>query len=226
MVSPTFGDDAHAGRAVTALFEDRDGNIWVGTTRGIERIRDGVFTTYSVAQGLPSDSIGPVHVDTAQRTWFAPADGGLYWLRDGQIGRDRPRLDCAMTSSIRLPADGADVWVGRQRGGLTRLRPQAGGTFRPPFHAGEGLAQNSVYAVHQARDGAVWAGTLSGGASRLKDGVFTTYTTRSNGLASNTVAAILESARRHDVVRDAERCQHVVARRLAALCREGWAAIE
>jgi ligand-binding sensor domain-containing protein len=57
----TFAADAHRAGAVTALFEDRDGNIWVGTTKGIERIRDGMFTSYSAAQGLPSDSVGPVH---------------------------------------------------------------------------------------------------------------------------------------------------------------------
>jgi signal transduction histidine kinase len=92
-----------------------------------------------------------------------------------------------------IAGDGADVWIGRQRGGLTRLHPQAGGTFAAErFTQSDGLAQNSVYAVHRAHDGAVWAGTLSGGVSRLKDGVFTTYTT-ANGLASNTVAAILES---------------------------------
>ena len=39
----------------------------------------------------------------------------------------------------------------------------------------------------------MWAGTLSGGVSRFKDGVFTTYTTE-NGLASNTVASITEAA--------------------------------
>src|SRR5882762_412986 len=38
--------------AVTAIFEDRDRNVWFGTTRGIERLRDGVFTTYSGPQGL------------------------------------------------------------------------------------------------------------------------------------------------------------------------------
>ena len=44
----------------------------------------------------------------------------------------------------------------------------------------------------RARDGAVWAGTLSAGASRFKDGAFTNFTT-ANGLASNTVGSILES---------------------------------
>jgi signal transduction histidine kinase len=187
----TFGGDARRDGAVSAVFEDRDGNIWVGTTKSVERIRDGVFTSYSAAQGLPSDSVGPVHVDAAQRTWFAPADGGLYWLHGGQIGRiSQAGLSDDVVYSIA--GDGADVWIGRQRGGLTRLHPQAGGTFEADsFTQSDGLGQNSVYAVHRAHDGAVWAGTLSGGVSRLKDGVFTTYTT-ANGLASNTVAAILE----------------------------------
>jgi signal transduction histidine kinase len=47
--------------------------------------------------------------------------------------------------------------------------------------------------VHQSRDGAVWAGTLSGGVSRFADGRFTTYTA-ANGLASNSVTAIVEGA--------------------------------
>ena len=51
--------------AVTALFEDRDGNLWVGSARGIERVRNSAFVTYTTRQGLPSDSSGPVHVDAA-----------------------------------------------------------------------------------------------------------------------------------------------------------------
>ena len=57
----------------------------------------------------------------------------------------------------------------------------------------QGLAQNSVYSVNQNRDGSVWAGTLSGGVSQLRNGTFKTYTTTS-GLASNTIDAIVEGA--------------------------------
>jgi ligand-binding sensor domain-containing protein/signal transduction histidine kinase len=184
--------DARAESSVTALLEDREGNLWVGTTKGIERLRDGVFTTYGVAQGLPSDSVGPLYVDSAHRTWFAPSEGGLYWLRDGEVARvNEPGLRDDVVYSIA--GNGTDVWIGRQRGGLTHLRPQANGSFGVErlTHA-DGLAQNSVYAVHQARDGAVWAGTLSGGVSRFANGAFTTYTT-SDGLASNTVTSIAES---------------------------------
>ena len=178
---------------VTAVFEDRDRNVWVGTTTGIERLRDGVFTTYSTVQGLPAGGVGAIHVDTAQRMWIAPTRGGLYLLRDRTIERISPAgLNDDVVYSIT--GAGADVWIGRQRGGLTRLRAAAGGSFTADsFTQADGLAQNSVYAVHQTRDGALWAGTLSGGASRFHKGVFSTFGT-SEGLASNTVASILESA--------------------------------
>jgi signal transduction histidine kinase/ligand-binding sensor domain-containing protein len=175
---------------VTAIFEDRDGNLWVGTTDGLERMRDGVFTSYASAQGLPSDSAGPIFVDDGGRTWFAPTTGGLYWLRDGRVV-PVTRGGLADDVVYSIGGGGGDVWVGRQRGGLTRLRFDDGDLSVERYTQAGGLAQDSVYAVHRARDGAVWAGTLSGGASRFKDGSFTNYDT-TNGLASNTVASILE----------------------------------
>jgi signal transduction histidine kinase/ligand-binding sensor domain-containing protein len=188
----TTRDRPFAG-SVTAVFEDRDRNLWVGTTTGIERLRDGVFTTHSTVQGLPSGGVGAIHVDAAQRIWIAPTGGGLYLLHDGTIERIRA---AALNDDVvySITGAGTEVWVGRQRGGLTRLRPTAGQSFTADnFTQADGLAQNSVYAVHQTRDGALWAGTLSGGASRFHKGVFTTFGS-SQGLASNTVSSILESA--------------------------------
>jgi signal transduction histidine kinase len=55
----------------------------------------------------------------------------------------------------------------------------------------DGLAQNTVFATYASRNGEVWAGTISGGLSRLKDGAFTNYS-MSNGLSSNAVNSIVE----------------------------------
>src|SRR6201999_2581619 len=55
----------------------------------------------------------------------------------------------------------------------------------------DGLAQNRVYAVYQSSDGTVWAGTLNGGVSELKNGHFKNYTT-TDGLAANTISSIAE----------------------------------
>jgi ligand-binding sensor domain-containing protein/signal transduction histidine kinase len=177
---------------VTSVFEDRDTNLWVGTSRGLQRLRDAVFTSYSTEQGLPSDNSGPLFVDRAERTWFAPSAGGLFWWRNGRVERV---TTAGVNDDVVYSIDGrdGDLWIGRQRGGLTRLREENGVVVGDRFTQANGLTQDSVYAVHRARDGAVWAGTLSGGVSRYKNGTFTNYGTN-EGLASNTVASILETA--------------------------------
>ena len=184
------GGDPSVRSHVSTLFEDRDGNIWVGTDRGIERWRAPAFTSYSTAQGLPTDTIGPVYADAAGRTWFAPTSGGLYWLENGAVHRvTEAGLDRDVVYSIA--GDDDSIWLGRQRGGLTRLG-RTGATFASEhLTAANGLAQDSVYAVHRARDGTIWAGTLSAGVSRYKDRVFTNYD-MAHGLASNTVSSILD----------------------------------
>ena len=178
---------------VTTVFEDRDANLWIGTTAGIERWRDGAFATFSTVQGLPSNAMGPLYIDAAGRTWLAPTDGGLYYLRDGRVRprhRGRTARRCRLLDRRRRRTRCGSAG---SAGGLTRIRAQGRTLSVDRFTRADGLAQDNVYAVHRARDGAVWAGTLSGGVSRFKDGVFTNYDTR-NGLASNTVASIIESA--------------------------------
>ena len=183
-------------QAVTAVFEDREGNLWTGGASGLERLRDSPFVSYSAPEGLPSDGSNPVFVDAENRMWFPPVTGGLWWVKNGQSGRiTQAGLESDLIYSIAGRAN--ELWVGRERGGLTRLRrqdgPGAGSFSAETYTTANGLAQNSVYSVYQSRDGTVWAGTLSGGVSRLRDGKFTTYTT-ATGLASNTVASILETS--------------------------------
>lgn len=177
---------------VTAICEDSDGDIWFGGSRGLERLREGMFTTFSTAEGLPSENSGPVYVDPEGRTWFAPVSGGLRWFKDGHVVRvNVGGLDHDVVYSISGNKD--EVWVGRQRGGLTLLTSRGGSFIARTFTQADGLAQNSVYSVHCNRDGTVWAGTVSGGLSRLKDGVFTNYS-EGNGLASNSINSIVEGA--------------------------------
>jgi signal transduction histidine kinase/ligand-binding sensor domain-containing protein len=179
----------HPSSPVTAVFEDREGNLWLGDAGGIERWRDGAFVSYASIDPVMAGSIGPVVGDDADRVWFAPASGGLYRLRDGRVAAVTALRDDVIYS---IAEDGEGVLVGRQRGGITRVREHGDQFATESFTERDGLAQNQVFAVHRARDGAVWAGTLSRGVSRLKDGAFTSYTT-TNGLASNTVAAVLEA---------------------------------
>ena len=184
------GVSADAGNtAVTALFEDREGNVWVGGPHGIECLRDSAFVTYSPA-GLNSESSGAIYVDPSDRVWYAPIEGGLRWMQGDKSGTvTNDLLSQDVIYSIAGSKD--ELWLGRQQGGLTNLRFTGGSFAARTYTERNGLAQNSVYTVHENPDGTVWAGTVSGGVSRLKDGRFTTYTV-ADGLASNTVTSIAD----------------------------------
>jgi ligand-binding sensor domain-containing protein/signal transduction histidine kinase len=175
---------------VRTVFEDREGNIWIGGARGLQRLRDSLFLTYSI-DGLHSQSTGAAFVDSEDRMWVAPIDGGLRWLRGEKQGAvTAAGIDHDVIYSIS-GGEKNELWLGRQRGGLTRLRYVHGSPTVKTYTQADGLAQDSVYAVYRTQNGAIWSGTLSGGVSALHNGRFMTYTT-ANGLASNTVSSIAE----------------------------------
>jgi signal transduction histidine kinase/ligand-binding sensor domain-containing protein len=175
---------------ISVLFEDREGNLWIGGARGLGRIRDSAFVTYSSVNDSRFKHGGPIYVDQEGRTWFAPAQGGLYVLQNGHV---QPVTSIPPNEVVYSISGRADVvWAGRQRGGITRLQFHNGATRTESYTEANGLAQNSAYTIYESRDGSVWAGTLNGGVSKFRDGRFTTYT-MTNGLASNTVSSILET---------------------------------
>jgi ligand-binding sensor domain-containing protein/signal transduction histidine kinase len=184
---PDFG-----GRGINALFEDREGNLWVGGGRGLERIRDSVFVTYTLPAGSThSKDGGRIYVDDQNRIWSAPAEGGLYLFKDGRAqARNTPLVHKEVIYSITGGRN--EIWIGTQYNGLKRLGFTAGRMVDETYTQANGLAENSVIAVYQDRTGAVWAGTLTRGISKFKEGKFVTYST-ADGLASNTVSAILET---------------------------------
>lgn len=176
------------GDAATALFGDREGNVWVGAKEGLERFRESPFRTYRLPAGAGYENNGPLYVDDAGRTWSAAPGGGLVWRRGAQLQRI---TESGVNQDVVYSIAGrkSDIWIGRRRGGLTHLRYRGGALEAETYTQAQGLPQNSVYAVYLSLDGSVWAGTLTGGVSTLRNGRFTTYTT-ANGLISNAITAI------------------------------------
>src|SRR5262249_36813495 len=177
---------------VNAIFEDREKNLWIGGKRGIERLRASSFTSYSASKDPAAESSGAVYVDASGRRWFAPSAGGLRWEKADQQGYVKnDGLDHDVVYS--LSGGKNELWIGRQRGGLTHLTYDNNRITTRTFTQANGLAENSIAAVHQDRDGTVWAGGSTSGVTRIKNGTLTTYTV-ANGLASNTITSILEGA--------------------------------
>jgi ligand-binding sensor domain-containing protein/signal transduction histidine kinase len=179
---------------ISALFEDKDGNLWVGNSDSIERYRESLVTTYYRPESPQSQNEGPLYVDDAGRTWFAPSEGGLYWFKGSQVQRIT-QDGLADDVVYSLSGSGSELWVGRQRGGLTCLQYRGHTLTATTYTSVSGLAPTSIAVVHRCRDGTVWAGSVGGGVSKLSLGKLTNYTIE-NGLASNSVNAIAETSDR------------------------------
>ncbi len=178
--------------AVTSLFEDRAGNLWIGGPEVIERYRANGFTTYLSSAGLPSSNCGAIYVDDQGSVWFAPWDGGLFRLADGRI----QRINAAGLKDdtvYSLAGGGGEVWAARKNDGVTRFRLSGGELQTSTYTRRNRVAENAVYSIYRAPDGAVWAGTLDEGLSRLRGGSWHTFTTQ-DGLPSNTISVIAGNA--------------------------------
>ena len=143
-------DNTESIGTVTSIFEDREGNLWAGGTSGICRLRDATFSTFSVKEGLPSNSNGAIYADSIGRIWFAPIEGGLFWIQDGKVSQvTADGLEKDIVYSI-TGANG-ELWIGRQRGGLTHLTYDQKHITAHTYTHRDGLAQDSVYTVHRSR---------------------------------------------------------------------------
>ncbi len=193
------------GRALTptALHQDRQGAVWVGTDG------DGVYRARGaeVERGPRAGQTGGVSVTSMLDTrdgqfWVGTRAGGLM-LVDRETGRSRvyrqgpSGLASDRVGALAEDASGA-LWVGTGAG-LCRLdRAGGAGAFtclRPDPDDPAALADGAVLALHARRDGTLWVGT-EGGFHRLDtDDVaagFTRYRAADTDLPGDAVLGIVE----------------------------------
>lgn len=157
------------GGGVTAFTEDRLGNIWMGFFwHNLARYRDGRFTFFTPADGLPDGSIYSLHVDHLGRLWIATTRGGVARVDDP--GEERPRfvkflgVEGLSNTDVRCLTEDrwGRIYIGTGHG-LYRLDPETGRTKR--YTAADGLAGDPEVAFRDHR-GVLWFGSPQG-LSRL-----------------------------------------------------------
>lgn len=106
--------DGLAPGCVQAVFEDRTGAVWVGTTRGMSRFRKGVWTTWSTDDGLPPGGVQAFAEDDRGTLWLVTRAGlapvelsALDRFRSDRSGNPKPyRLALAFygpNDGVRMP---------------------------------------------------------------------------------------------------------------------------
>jgi signal transduction histidine kinase/ligand-binding sensor domain-containing protein len=153
--------DGLSGDIIAGLFEDREGNIWVSTSGGLDRFRELPVTTVSVKQGLSSDYTTSVLAATDGSIWVAAHDGLTRWTNGRTtIFRKANRLPDDAIQSLFLDDHGR-IWVFADHG-LAYFKDGR-------FVAVDSVPSDEVYSITGDKAGNLW---LSGnrGLSHMLEG--------------------------------------------------------
>ena len=108
--------DGLSGDVVLSVLEDREGNVWVATTGGLDRFRQLPVATISVKQGLSSDATQSVLAATDGSIWVGAHDGLTRWKNgEATIFRKANGLPDDAPQSL-FEDDRARIWVSTSHG--------------------------------------------------------------------------------------------------------------
>jgi len=145
--------DGLSGDAVTGLFQDREGNIWIATSRGIDSFHNLRVVSFSTRQGLSADQVSSVLASRDGTVWIGTYN--LDALRAGKITSIQPRNGLPGQEMTSLLEDRAGrLWVGvdyelsvYERGNFTKI------------HTRDGSPLGAVRAMTEDVDGSIWVAT-------------------------------------------------------------------
>lgn len=143
--------DGLSGDRVLALYEDREGSIWVGGGDGLDRFNDISIATIATRQGLPSSSAGSVLAARDGSVWFGQIDG-LGRLKEGEL-------------TIFSAGDESSSGPDEQALRATNLQS-------PRFVVDRGLPSSDILSLLEDSRGRIWVSTEVG-IAYFENGRFT-----------------------------------------------------
>jgi ligand-binding sensor domain-containing protein/two-component sensor histidine kinase len=135
---------------VTSLFEDADGNLWIGHETGeLTRFKNGRFEAVPIRADWKGGKIVAIVSDAAGDIWLASEEGLLVRARDGLV-LSPPAGTAQGLLAVARNAQGT-IWIARQ-GKVSAL---TGSELMPVEFATE-PADSYVQGICASRDGGFW----------------------------------------------------------------------
>jgi signal transduction histidine kinase/ligand-binding sensor domain-containing protein len=174
-------------RAITATFQDKQGNLWFGTFgAGLLLFKDSKFTRYTTADGLASNILFTFCQDSEDNIWVGTLDNGLIRITKQFITTHHSQngLTADNTYPVYEDQDGI-IWIGSWGGGLNKYQ---NGVFTH-YTSKDGLPSDLVTSLFKDRQGYLWIGA-HGILKKFKDGKFFHIISENDALSKKTVFAM------------------------------------
>ncbi|MBD8525309.1 ligand-binding sensor domain-containing diguanylate cyclase [Pseudomarimonas arenosa] len=139
---------------VASLFEDREHSLWVGTSGGLMRLREGPFVNVRQAQGLADDYVRSVLPASNGELWIGSSTG-LVRMRGNQAEQVGPLMSVLTLAEL----DGGELLIGTYLQGVMRW---ANGMVQPFLDSAGGLPSNQVRTLLSDAQDRIWIGTTRG----------------------------------------------------------------
>lgn len=158
--------DGLSSDGVRAAFQDREGNIWFGTNRGLDRFRENKATPFSAKEGLAQNPLLDLASTPDGTVWVITfADDVVQHFVGGRIVNQRlpPYSGSDSTGILSLYSDKDRVWLGGSFG----LAEGIGGKFS--FVSVPGKPKKSgVENIGSDSSGNLWIVVWEGDKSRVR----------------------------------------------------------
>ena len=161
-----------------------DGDYWFFTSRRVIHLRKGGgIQIYSEGNGLPGTQPALVWGKAHPLQAVSRDADGRVWLTDLKSGQNR-LLSLQTPEGFEAFGGYADhegnYWFSTNNSGLFRARRQ----IVTPYGKEQGLNFGEIYPLLEGNDSSLWIGAYGPGVFKFKDGAFTQYAPKDEGLDS------------------------------------------